>query len=125
MAKRTVAGTANDPTIQFANLEMDGETYPLAYSFNAIAEAERLAGCNLLAGLENLMDLTALQLRGLLYAAMSVANPKVTIAQAGALIRIDTIPTITNAMADAYRLSMPGKKVDPTAAGAQAESSSH
>lgn len=121
--KRSVAGGAADPTIQFAKLEIDGQTLRLAYSFNAIAEAEHVAGCNLLGGLENLGDLTALQLRGLLYAALSVADPKASVEQAGALIRLDTIAPITMALAEAYRLSMPDNKpADPPAAdGAPAE----
>ena len=112
--QRSVAGTPADPTLHFAKLELDDETYLLAYSFNAIATAENVAGCNLLGGLENLTDLTARQLRGLLYAAMAVANPKVTIEQAGELIRLDTITPVTTALAEAYRLSMPAKKADPT-----------
>jgi hypothetical protein len=112
-SKKSVAGTGADPVIRFAKLELDGETYRLAYSFNAIATAEHVAECNLLSGLESLNDMSALQLRGLLYAAMSVADPKVTIHQAGALIRLDTLVPITNAIAEAYRLSMPEKKQDP------------
>lgn len=122
MAKRSVAGTAADPTVPFAELEIDGKAYRLAYSFNAIAEAEHVAACNLLVGLERLSDLTALQLRGLLYAALGVANPKITIEQAGALVRLDTILPITLALAQAYRLSMPDKPVDPPEASAPAES---
>jgi hypothetical protein len=122
MAKHSVAGTVADPTIEFADLKLAGKTYRLVYSFNAIAEAEHVAGCNLLAGLESLRDLTALQLRGLLYAAMSVADPKITIEQAGSLVRLDTIEPITEALGKAYQLSMPAKRADPPAASAPAES---
>ena len=122
MAKRTVAGTGADPVIQFANLELDGATYPLAYSFDAIAEAENIAGCNLLTGLENLQNLTALQLRGLLYAAMIVADPEITLKRAASLIRLDTITKVTNAMAEAYRLSMPDNKQVPREADPPAKS---
>jgi len=126
MAKQhTVAGTIDDPTIQFAPLTLDGKTYQLAYSFNAIAEAERVAGCNLLQGLEALGSLSALQLRGLLYAALKLASPKVTIEQAGSLIRLDTLSKVTAALAEAYQLSLPEKKnQDPPEAAAAAESSS-
>lgn len=119
MPKRSVAGTALDPTIQFAKLEIDGKAYKLAYSFNAIALAETAAGCNLLGGLENLGALTALQFRGLLYAALSVAQPKMTIEEAGNLIRLDTKGAIANALAEAYQFSMPE---DPPQAEAPGES---
>jgi hypothetical protein len=109
--KKSVANTAADPTIQFAELEIDGVKYKLAYSFNAIAEAEAVAGCNLLEGLRHMaVDVSAAQLRGMLYAAMTVAQPKVTLEQAGKLIRLDTLPAITLALGEAYYLSFPEQK---------------
>ena len=105
-----VAGTAADPLIQFAELELDGQDYRLAYSFNSIAEAEKVAGCNLLSGLWDLSNLTALQLRGLFYGALRIAHPDMTIATAGDLIRIDTTAAILEALGRAYGLSMPPKK---------------
>jgi hypothetical protein len=118
MAKtlRTVGGGMLDPTILFSTLKVDEKEYKLAYSFNAIAVAERTAGCNLLSGLENLSDLSALQLRGLLFAALSIAHPTITIEGAGRMIRLDTIAPITTSLAEAYQLSMPEKKADPTEA---------
>ena|SRR3569832_908390 len=114
MPKRsTVAGTANDPNIQFAKLEVDGKAYKLCYSFNSIAVAESVAGCNLLKGLESLTDLTAVQLRGLLYAALSVAHPDLTVEDAGTLVRLDTIGSITTALAEAYTISLPASKKKP------------
>jgi len=122
---RTVAGSRKDPTIQFATLTLDGQEYKLAYSFNAIAEAENRAGCNLLSGLQDLRDLNAQQLRGLLYAALSVAHPKITVEEAGDMIRLTTITTITDALAAAYILSLPEKKKsDPPEADPPAESAS-
>lgn len=109
-SKRSVAGSAIDPTIEFAKLVVDEKEYRLAYSFNSIALAEAHAGCNLLRGLESLTDLSAVQLRGLLYAALTVAHPELTIADAGNLIRLDTIGPITTALAEAYTLSMPSAK---------------
>ena len=113
MAKRNaVAGTASDPVVEFAKVEIDGETYRLAYDFNAIAEAEKLADANLLHGIAGLLGkgANAAQIRGLLYAALRKAHPKLTLAQAGALIRIDTIPDIYDAIEAAYRLSLPEAK---------------
>jgi|ERR1700722_837381 len=122
--RRTVAGTGVDPTIQFAKLTLPSGEYKLAYSFNSIAEAERVASCNLLEGLENLGALTALQFRGLFYAALSIAHPGMTIERAGDLIGLDAEErlAVANAIAKAYRLSMPEKKADPPAASAPAES---
>jgi len=87
----------------------------LTYDFNAIAEAEEPAGCNLLAALESLSDITAMQLRGLLFAAI-VSTPKPTIIECGELIRVDTIAPITTALADAYNLSLPDAAPAPAAA---------
>jgi len=124
MGRRNVSGTVADPTVRFSKLEIAGKTYRLAYSFNAIAEAEHVAGCNLLEGLDSLQELTALQFRGLLYAALSVAQPEVTIEQAGNLVGLDTESrmVVASALAEAFRLSMPDKKADPLKASAPAES---
>lgn len=107
MPKKSVAGTKDDPTIKFATLALDGQEYSLCYSFNAIALAEKTAGCNLLSGLQTLTDLSAMQLRGLLFAALTVAQPELTINDVAKLIRLDTIGPITMAIAQAYTLSMP------------------
>jgi len=122
MARReSVAGTALDPVIEFATLEIDGETYHLAYDFNAIAEAEKLAEANLLHGMAALMfnSTTAVQLRGLFYAGLRKAHPKMTLAQVGAMIRIDTMPDIRDALLRAYNASLPEAKkiLDPPAGG--------
>jgi len=110
MSKRSVAGTKDDPTIQFAPLTLDGKSYKLCYSFNSIAIAESVAGCNLLRGMEKLTDLTALQFRGLLYAALTVAHPDLSVEDAGNLIRFDTYAPIMDALGEAYRLSLPDSK---------------
>lgn len=102
--------TPPTPVMQFADLTVDGETYKLVYDYNAIAEAEAVTRTNLLTGLENLTELTAAQLRGLLYAALAVAHPDITVRNAGKMIRLDTLPTITKALATAYNLSMPEPK---------------
>lgn len=104
-----------NPTLKYSTLEVDGETYSLAFSFNSIAVAEREAGSNLLLGLRSLESLNAAQLRGLLFAAMSPAQPDITLDQAGALVRLDTLPAIELALAQAYLHSMPERKQqDPT-----------
>ena len=99
----------NDHKETTSTLEVDGKTWRLTYDFNAIADAERIAECNLLAALDNLAAISAAQLRGLLYAAIVVADARLrpTLQEVGALIRIDTLAAITEALAEAYRLSMP------------------
>jgi hypothetical protein len=126
MPRNNVAGTASDPTIQFASLEIDGKTYRLTYDFNAIAQAEAASGCNLLQGVAGFLlnTATAAQYRGLLYAALLKAHPKMSIDQAGNLVRIDTMPDIRRALAEAYNLSMPEKKrmdIEEVAAEPEAE----
>jgi hypothetical protein len=99
-----------------AQLVLPEGTLTLAYDFNAIADAEEIAGCNLLAALENLSDISANQLRGLLYAAVTVAPPAVrpTLVECGEMIRLDTIATVTMALADAYQLATPTADVPAT-----------
>jgi len=128
MAKReTAASTTSDPVVDFAALKIDGETYRLAYDFNAIADAEKLADANLLHGIAGLLGkgANAAQIRGLLYAALRKAHPKLTLPQVGSLIRIDTIPDIYGAIEAAYRLSLPEAKkhlLDPLPGGSDRSS---
>ncbi len=92
-----------------AALEIDGEKYELVYDFNAIAEAETLCGCNLLHGISAMFlnTMTALQLRGILYASLQPLQPGFSMDRIGQMIRIDTMPSIYKAIADAWSLSMP------------------
>lgn len=116
MARRdSVAGTVADPVVEYATLEVDGLTYSLCWDFNAIAEAEKIVDGNLMHGIGALIapngsGMTAVQTRGLLYAAMRKAHINVTLKEAGHLIRIDTIVDVNNAIVKAYTLSLPPKK---------------
>jgi hypothetical protein len=110
LKKSTVAQTAIDPTIRFARVEAEGKTYKLAFSFNAIALAEVHCGVNLLEGIENLLSLSAAQFRGLLYAALSTAHPKLTLQDAGNLINFQTLGLWKDGLAEAYVLSMPERE---------------
>lgn len=96
----------------FAPLEIDGRIYQVCYDFNAIAAAEEACKCNnLLQGMGLLLvkGYNASQLRGLFYAALQRAHPGTTVEAAGALVRIDTITDIRNAILSAYNLSIPEK----------------
>ena len=111
MAKpKTVSKAASNPTIKYAKVMVDGEIYALAFSFNSIAVAEESANVNLLKALGSLKDLTALQFRGLLYAALVDAQPDTTIESAGSLIRLDTMGLLQDKLAEAYINSMPQSK---------------
>lgn len=120
---KSVAGTPAEPTVQFTDLEIDGETYQLAWDFGAIARAEKMADCNLLQGIAAVFGsgMNASQLRGLFYAALQRAQPKITLAEVDALIRIDTMPDIKDGLLLAWNASLPEKKrmllADPPAAG--------
>lgn len=111
-----------------ATLEIDGEKYQLVYDYNAIAEAEVETGngVNLLHGISALFlnTMSALQLRALFYAALKPLQPYrpatektpasgVSLAMAGRLIRIDTIPAIMTALSEAWNLSMPEARHNP------------
>jgi hypothetical protein len=109
-----------------AKLEIDGRKYELVYDYNAIAEAEIETGngVNLLHGIAAFMlrTMSALQLRGLLYAALKPRQPEITMQQTGALIRIDTMQAISAAINEAWGLAMPEAEANPPgAAGEKAE----
>ncbi len=111
--KKKAVKPAPNPTVKYAKLTLDGETYySLCFSFNAIAIAEQEAGVNLLKALDNLEDLSAAQFRGLLYAALTKAHPDMTLDDAGELVRLDTIPVISRALGQAYLNSLPERKQD-------------
>ena len=128
-----MAKTPADPIVEYVPLEIDGETYRLAYDFNAIAEAENLINVaipdpryqvNLLQGIARVLlgAPTANQLLGLLYAALRMAHPKMTMAQVAALIRIDTTEDVVNGLVRAYNASCPEEKkilADPTGGGGE------
>jgi hypothetical protein len=113
MARReSVSSTALDPTIRFASLEIDDKSYKLCYDFNAIAEAEKVAGCNLLQGMAAVLinGMSATQVRGLLYAAIRKAHPKMSIEECGKLVRVDTLQEIRDVLVVCYRESVPEEK---------------
>jgi hypothetical protein len=125
MAKRGVSGTVADPTVQFVPIMLAGKEISLCYDMNAIAAAEKLEpGINLLQGIAGVMlhTMTAGQFRALLYAAMTKAQPSTTLLDAGALLTIDSMPAIREALLTAYGVNSPEPKPeDPPAPGAPGE----
>ena len=107
-------GATAEPLVEYVPLEIDGKTWQLAFDFNALANAEKAAGCNLLLGLSGLLTdtWTAAQVRGLLYAALLRAHPETTVEQAGAMVIFETLGPIQDALILAYDKSLPeGKKL--------------
>jgi hypothetical protein len=113
MAKRTtVAGTPADPIAEYTPLVIDDQAWNLRYSYNAIAEAEKATGENLLLGMATTIinGMNASQLRSLLWASLKPAHPKLTLEQTGDLIRLDTMKDVQTAIKESYLAAMPEKK---------------
>ena len=111
-SKKTVAGTAADPTIRYAKLKIEGETYSLAFDFNALATAESMTGLNLMQALRSLDDLSVSQLRALLYAALLKAQ-RITVQEAGEILNLRNIPAVTRAIGEALKNSLPEESENP------------
>lgn len=121
MSIKSISGTALEPVYNFHELTLDEKTYKLAFSYNAIAKAESVAKVNLMNSL-HLSDLDVNQFRATLYAALSVAHPKMTIEQAGELIKIDTFSEIRSALLQAWSKSMRENPLEPAAVPASEKS---
>lgn len=110
---KTVANTKDDPTVPYVTLTLKGNDYKLAYSFNALALAEKATGLNMFQGL-NLQALNVLQLRAMLWASLLKAQPEMTLEDAGDLLSspVDCNIALT-AIANAWTASMPKPESDP------------
>ncbi|MBZ5621458.1 MAG: hypothetical protein LAQ69_22440 [Acidobacteriia bacterium] len=91
--------------------EGDPQEYRLEFDFNEVADAEPVAGCNLLAVMTRPQEMTAGQLRGLTYAALKKAHPVVTLKEAGWLITKHTA-VVSDAVAAVYGFTLAGEEVD-------------
>jgi hypothetical protein len=114
MAKKTALTEVK----KTAALEIDGTVYPLAYDFNSICDAEQFAGVNLLAGLQDMANLSVSQLRGLLLAAIRAGDStsKLTLTEVGEMLRFDTVLLATEKLAESIVLSIPKKEQTTEAA---------
>jgi hypothetical protein len=112
MPKNKVAGKpGSDPVLPNVELIVKGETYHLAYDFNAICLAEKETGINLLTSV--IGEITASSLRGLLWASLLKENPELTLDEVGALIQPTNIPTVRKAIVTTWF----GSVQDPDASG--------
>jgi hypothetical protein len=108
---KTVAGVVgSDPLLPKVELIAGGQTYHLAYDFNAVVVAEEATGINLLASVVG--EITARSLRGLLYASLLMAHPEITIEEVGKLIQPTNIGTIRQAVTSAWFGSVKDKDDD-------------
>lgn len=116
MPKKNIAGTAADPTVRFTPLTLNGQTYQLAYDFEAIAQAEELTGLSLLVGV-NWSQIGVRQIRAMLYASLLKAQPKITLDDLTPLLTVRNIAPIERALAAAWVESTPDpeKKDEPGA----------
>jgi hypothetical protein len=111
MARKTVAGTASDPTIDYVKLSLNGKDYRLAFDFNSLAVAEQETGMDMLRAVR-FENLSVLQYRALLYAALLKAQPTITITDAGNLCTMANLGKITDGILSAYGISMPPVTVE-------------
>jgi hypothetical protein len=120
MAKRTVEGTAAMPAVKFTPVKIGGETYDLAFKLNALAEAEKIIGLNLLEGIGAIIagGMNASQFRALLYAGLQKAHSEITLEGAGDLLDVamieGTAGDIREALLTSYGVSFT-KTVPPEA----------
>ncbi|MGC1783480.1 MAG: hypothetical protein WA708_13235, partial [Acidobacteriaceae bacterium] len=105
---------ALDPTLPKVSLELGGETWHLCYDYAALAIAERKlarAGqfVNMLKAV-NLSLLGADRLPYMFFAGLVRSHPEITFAQASALVTMDTMDRVYEAVVDAYLASCPSLK---------------
>lgn len=101
---------AANPHRGSVEFEIEGKTYTLRYSINAICVLEERAGRTLLQLAEDLKDITTLRMatiRDVLYAGLIEHHPEITVAAAGELIiaaggAIKVVAKFSDAMAAAY-----------------------
>lgn len=99
--KNNVAGKPGlDPTLPDVELVLRGQSFHLAFDFNAICHAEKLTGLNLLTAI--VTDISASQLRALLWSAILKDNSGFTIDEVGSWITAHNAPTIHKALVAAW-----------------------
>lgn len=93
----TVAGKPGlDPALPDVSLILGGVERKLCFDYNAIVQAEKATGVNLLEGMAGRLNAT--NLRGLLWAALLRGSPKITIEEVGELIRPSMINVLHEAL---------------------------
>jgi hypothetical protein len=103
-----------DPAAPGVEITLEGKAYRLVFVYKSLALAERRLAedgiqVNMLLALD-FMKVGAARLPYLFYAALLKYQPRLTFAEVGRLITMDTVAAIHQAVIDAYILSMPGKR---------------
>ena len=97
----SVAGEPGlDATLPDVSLVIGGKERHLCYDYNAIVLAEKATGVNLLKAIVG--EITATNLRGLLWAALVRDNPKLTLDEVGSWISPRNVGTIHQALITAW-----------------------
>jgi len=89
-----------DPTLPDVTLILGGVERHLVFDFNAIVQAEKVTGVNMLRA--SIDSLSAESLRGLLWASLLKENPTLTLDQVGGLITMANAPIIYKAIVTAW-----------------------
>ena len=122
MSKKVKPASTELAQSKYAAMTIDGEHYKLAWDFNHICRAEQEAGnhVNLLAATFRLSRITSAELRAMLFGFLLQFQPKITFAEVGALIRLDTMAVILKTLGVAIDLSVPGSTEEPPADAGEA-----
>ena len=89
-----------DPTLPDVTLILGGVERHLVFDFNAIVQAEKVTGVNMLRA--SIDSLSAESLRGLLWASLLKENPTLTLDQVGGLITMANATIIYKAIVTAW-----------------------
>ena len=100
---KTAIRTGLAPAVRFAEVEIDGQTYKLAFSIRAVAAVEQELGINLLYCIGK-RELTTEQLYGQFYASLKLAHPEMTADMADYLIS-KGFNVAVKGLSEAYELS--------------------
>lgn len=106
----TVAGKPGlSPVLPRVPLTLNSKEYHLVFSFNALARMEQLTGLNAF-GTFDFSNLTATNLRAMLFATLLTENPDITLEETGELIQPGDVGAIYEALLKAWVGSQPEKK---------------
>jgi hypothetical protein len=93
-----------DPTLPDVILRLGGVDRHLAFDFNAIVQAEKATGINLLKAMFS--DITAEHLRGLLWASLLRGNPDITLDEVGSMLNFGNLAEVHAAIVAAWMASV-------------------
>ena len=127
MSKKKVAGNpALDATLPYVVLELDGESYRLAFDYAALSVAERkLADIGVQVNMLDALDLRSIgaeRLPIVLYASLVKAQPDMTFEDVKHLVTMRTYALIFEKVVEAFVASMKETPKDQKAVNPQSES---